>query len=276
MGSVGNVAQELTMDIKNGRELANDLARYLNLSGNLMTWTEVPLGEGGSDRADVIAVAKSFASKRFLIYEVKISRSDFLHDVNTNKYSKYKEHCHQLYFACPSGLIKKDEVPSDCGLITQKGDNWRVIKSAPRNEFKPTTNLLIRLLLRGYENYFSEYRKIEKERFTDSVTLVDLARKQGIKIAYELANAQEIIEEANKYKADYEKVAGKNFRTLSDAVINMRNELNNLLAKRTYAVEAIELSRICINMFEGYTLFTNTYPEQLRKIADKLEKKKEL
>ena len=76
----------------------------------------------GSARADVLAARKSFVNPSFTIYEVKISRSDFNADVNKGKYRTYFEHCCQLYFAVPKGLVTKNDIPEDTGL-TIRGDN---------------------------------------------------------------------------------------------------------------------------------------------------------
>lgn len=254
-----------------GRELANDLAKHLELSGNMMAWTEVPLGESGYERADVIAVAKSFASKRFIIYEIKISRGDFLSDVNSAKYTKYKKHCNQLYFATPQGLIKKTEVPSDCGLITRSDKGWRVVKAAPRIEFKPTTNLMIRLLLRGYENHLTEYRKMENQRFKESKGLRDIARKSGNKIAYALANSMEYLDRAREMQRVYEEKLGRTFRDLGDCLFWLEKDIDKLIIKRKYTKEAIELSKMVMDIFDGRPLFLNGYADKLRNIANILD-----
>ncbi|GAJ03346.1 unnamed protein product, partial [marine sediment metagenome] len=106
---------------KTGRELAEDLARHLQQPGGWMVWVNMPLGSimfGNPGIADVITVAKSYKTT-VRIYEVKTTRGDFWGDVNKGKYLRYLENCNQFYFATGAGVVKKEEIPQGCGLITR-------------------------------------------------------------------------------------------------------------------------------------------------------------
>jgi len=256
---------------KTGRELAEDLAQYLDVSGHMMTWVEVPLGSGSSERADVIAVAKSFASKRFMIYEIKVSRSDFQSDTYRGKYKKYLKHYNQLYFATPKGLLKKDEIPEGCGLITRGDNGWRVAKASPMREFTPDIDLMVRLLLRGYENHFKEYRKLYDKNLAESVTLREVARVTGNQAAYKLAYSEEAKKEYEELLVSINKQTGKEYIDLGQAVRDLHRELDQLIIKNKYAKEAVELSRMVIDIFDGRPMFINGYAEKLRQIASRLE-----
>lgn len=63
---------------------------------------------------DGIAISKSWTRPRIRIYEVKVSRGDFRQD---GKWHLYKQYCHEFCFACPKGMIKKEELPDDVGLV---------------------------------------------------------------------------------------------------------------------------------------------------------------
>lgn len=63
---------------------------------------------------DGIAIYKSWAHPRIVGYEVKVSRSDFLRD---NKYSMYLPYCHEFYFVTPTGMVQRQEVEENIGLI---------------------------------------------------------------------------------------------------------------------------------------------------------------
>jgi hypothetical protein len=77
---------------------------------------------------DALAIKKSWSNPCFTGYEVKVSRSDFMQD---NKWANYRNYCHKLYFACPSGLIKPEELPVDVGLVWVNEDmGWSVRKAA--------------------------------------------------------------------------------------------------------------------------------------------------
>lgn len=91
---------------------------------------EVTLGPGGSPAiADVMFLRGSFSKPYWFIYECKVTRSDFLSDVRSEKYKKYFPFCNYFAFACPTGLIKQDEIPADCGLTYISPDgNCRAVK----------------------------------------------------------------------------------------------------------------------------------------------------
>ncbi len=71
---------------------------------------------------DGFAMTRSYTKPCIKIYEVKVSRSDFLRD---NKWNLYKQYCNELYFVVPKGLIDKLELPDDVGLIYYNRDGSR-------------------------------------------------------------------------------------------------------------------------------------------------------
>lgn len=74
-----------------------------------------PSWSGEFSRMDAVAIKKSYTRPCVTIYEVKVSKSDFLHD---NKWPGYLDYCHRFYFACPSGLIQKHDIPDPrVGLV---------------------------------------------------------------------------------------------------------------------------------------------------------------
>jgi hypothetical protein len=53
-----------------------------------------------------------------IIYEIKVSRSDFLHELkNPQKRESALLFSNQYYFATPAGMVDPDEIPEECGLI---------------------------------------------------------------------------------------------------------------------------------------------------------------
>jgi len=48
------------------------------------------------------------------VYEIKQSRSDFLHDTKWHEYIKY---CSDFYFVAPPGIIQPEELPPHVGLL---------------------------------------------------------------------------------------------------------------------------------------------------------------
>jgi hypothetical protein len=58
-------------------------------------------------------------------YEIKVSRGDLFSDLNAEKWRKYLEHCQSVTFAMPHGLAKKEEIPTECGVMFRTGRGWR-------------------------------------------------------------------------------------------------------------------------------------------------------
>ena len=259
-----------------GQALAEDLAKTKD-QAKWLTWVQIPLGSviwnGHTPRADVLAARKSFSSPSFTIYEVKISRSDFSADVNRGKYRAYFEHCCQLYFAAPKGLITKDEVPEGAGL-TVRGDNgWRVVKAAPRREHKPDVELLLKLLMRGYEDHLVQWKQYDRLKNLEYKGLKEASYQFAIKVARDLGNASELIELANKIRDEVGEILGRQYGSLGEALMGLRYDVDALLGQRRYSPEAVALASIVDRLFQGGSLFANSTPTQLRTIADKLEAK---
>lgn len=62
---------------------------------------------------DGLVIDKSWTKPKITIYEIKVSRGDFLQD---NKWHLYLQYCQEFYFVVPTGLIKKTELPDGVGL----------------------------------------------------------------------------------------------------------------------------------------------------------------
>ena len=120
--------------------LAHDLAAHLaGYSVPMVVWTDMQLGPSGSARPDVYTIEKTYSALRARVFEVKVSRSDFLSDVTSGKYLRYAAFAGSITFATPAGLISKAEVPKGCGLITRSPDGvWRYQK---KPTLQPTPEL---------------------------------------------------------------------------------------------------------------------------------------
>lgn len=107
-------------------------------------------------------------------YEVKISRGDFLAELKQPEKRKIAvELCDEFYFACPKGLIKPSEIPSDCGLIECKiEDNASRLKVRIKNHAlrvyespeKQITRLLPKWFVASVCRQFDSERIRQEER----------------------------------------------------------------------------------------------------------------
>ena len=77
----------------------------------------------GALRMDAWVMKKSWASPLVIVYEIKISRPDFINDT---KWRNYLPYCNEFYFVCPSKLIDVTEVPDDAGLMYISSTGTRI------------------------------------------------------------------------------------------------------------------------------------------------------
>lgn len=114
-----------------------------------MFFTEVKNGSsmGHHSRIDALAIKLSWSSPCITGYEIKVDRSDFLGD---NKWMSYLPMCNQLYFATPPGIIQKDEIPEQCGLVqlSSNGTQIRTIKKAPYRQIEPPVDMFMYLMMK--------------------------------------------------------------------------------------------------------------------------------
>ena len=130
------------------RELCFDLAEAKGTN-----FIEIPLGSVWLSRtgdnlgiADVITIKPSYNRFNLDIYECKVTRTDFLKDIRSEKYKKYLPFCNRLYFACTSGLVNKAEIPDNVGLIVRGERGWTTIKQAKKIEQTISQEMLLSLL----------------------------------------------------------------------------------------------------------------------------------
>lgn len=110
-------------------DLANDLAAHLRGMTDRRVWVDMQLGPAGSTRPDVYTMPCSFSRFTPLAYECKVSVSDFRADVTKGKYTDYLAYSSGVVFACPAGLLKKEDIPKGAGLMVRGDEGWRTLKA---------------------------------------------------------------------------------------------------------------------------------------------------
>jgi hypothetical protein len=130
--------------------LIEDLAGHLK-APNTLVWTDMQLGPSGSPRPDVYRMNKSFAHPHPLAYECKVSRSDFLSDVTSGKWSSYLKYAYGVIFAVPAGLVSAKEIPDKCGLLFRHEAIWRAAKRPIIEPHPIPEEAWIKLLIDGVE-----------------------------------------------------------------------------------------------------------------------------
>lgn len=135
--------------------LADLLASWLRANKSRMTWTNFRYDIYGTGRPDVFSMAKTLHLKKCspMVHEVKVSRADFWADVKAEKWRKYQPFCSHFFFVAPVGMVTKDEVPKEAGLIYYDATKPRyaifnIIKNSKVNKnWKFNEEFIMRLLV---------------------------------------------------------------------------------------------------------------------------------
>lgn len=160
------------------------------------TWGAIP---GGLQRLDGIAMKKSWAHPCITGYEVKVARNDFLRD---EKWPQYRDVCHRLYFACPKGLIKPEELADDVGLIYINPETKAVTtrKAARYRDIELPTDLLYYLIICRLDN--SRDDSVSRRMLIDDLRAYAEGKKDfkamGCQIASRLAEDMRRVSDENK------------------------------------------------------------------------------
>lgn len=128
--------------------LQRDLAAHLASPG-WMIWEDIQLGPAGSPRPDVYTLTKSFARPRALAYEVKVSRSDFRADATTAKWMAYLQFAQGVSFAVPKGLVAKEDIPPQAGLVVRGDTGWRTLRRPTLSGALPGFTEMMKLVIDG-------------------------------------------------------------------------------------------------------------------------------
>lgn len=221
-------------DTDPGRLLGRSLAEHL-WAGGWMTWLQMPMGAVQMQHyvpiADVFAMRKSYTAATPTIYEVKVSRGDFFADTGKGKYEKYLPHCSRLYFACPEGLVKRNEVPPGCGLIVQHGKHWQVARAAQARGCKLDPLMLQALIMRGYEDFRGCRDLGDREKWRRNFDAQEFARQYGSKAAERLASAETVLEEAKELKKFLSKELGHEIRDTGQGLHELRRRVEDELGQ---------------------------------------------
>lgn len=239
-------------------DLIRDLADLLRAHG-WVVWTGPRLGAWWDSTPtnptpvpDVYALKKSYANHQATAYELKVSRGDFLRDVNNGKYQRYLPHCTRLLFAVPAGLVKKDEVPAECGLIVRGPKGWAVQKTAPARQWKPDVTVLLSLIFRGYEMEKEGRDLRDRERWQRNLTLSQAAAEFGINLARRIAGAEALVEQAAVLTARIGEALGRDFEgDFGRALFAVQSETERRLGRYRLAPEALRVLQVCRQMLDG-------------------------
>lgn len=122
------------------------------------TWTAVK-----TPRFDLWAMKKSYTKPMTWIYEIKVSRQDFLRD---DKWQGYLKYCTDFYFVAPHGVIDVSEVPEQSGLLLSSKNGTRLYckKKAPHRDVKIPDSVFKYILMSRAKIVDSDYYNIKNDK----------------------------------------------------------------------------------------------------------------
>jgi len=139
LAHISDARQVLIQAQRSHHELGHRLAVHLRTQG-FHTWeniefcnpdTSSSIKAWGVVRPDVFACLPSLKARNAApaIYEVKVSRSDFLADLaKPQKRAAYADLAEAVYYVCADGLISKTELPDGFGLLCETDPGVFVLK----------------------------------------------------------------------------------------------------------------------------------------------------
>lgn len=256
-----------------GDDLIRELAE-MHLSKDYLVWERMPLGSVTMHAvgiADLVTMTKQY-SALITIYEVKVSRSDFLRDMALGKWRKYLDHCHRLLFAAPAGIISPFDLPPEAGLTVRGDKGWRVLKSPPRRPMTPSAELLLALLFRGYTDFCAGRDLKDRERWERNYNLQDLAHEFGVKVAKKIADAERLVEQAHGLLEQISQILEYDYARLdefSSAYYALQERVDKLLKQYKLAPVMIKLYRL-MDTISTYGGFDGWTADKMREIGDEL------
>ncbi len=167
-------------------------------------------------RIDALVIKPSWTRPEFTGYEVKVSRQDFLGDT---KWDAYLPYCHRFYFACPAGVIRRDEVPDPAGLVWVDPETLEtsVRKAARFRPVEVSWEMLYYIVISRLEPdrhpFFSSEREMLEAWVADKAERLRLGEEVRSKMLRRLeeceqkaADAEQILQERRQMKAALEQL----------------------------------------------------------------------
>ncbi len=218
-------------------------------------------------RLDMWVMARSYANARFIGYEIKVNRQDFLRDF---KWSDYLPYCTEFYFVAPAGIIDPTEVPEQAGLLVASKNIRRLMtkKKAPVRDVEIPASLLIYILMSRVRIVGDMFQTQPKtEIWKDWLKQVKSNKKLGYTLGREIRKrVDREVEEVGKRNA---KLESENIRL---------QDIKNWLEKKDvslndvtmgYGVRHDKLEEILTGLPYG---FVNEIQQAQRNLKDLLDK----
>lgn len=146
---------------------------------------------------DGLAITKSYTQPNIIGYEIKVSRSDFLQDA---KWHLYLQYCNEFFFVVPKGLVKKDELPDNVGLIYYDPDTnkLRTVKKALYRQIEEPVGVYKYIIFSKLDEdripFYENRAEYAKDYLSDKVNKRYVGTALGTKLAQDLQDAYSRLE----------------------------------------------------------------------------------
>lgn len=206
---------------------------------------------------DGLAIARSYTSPCITGYEIKVSRSDFQRD---NKYHLYLQYCNEFYFVVPAGLLKKEEIPDDMGLIYYYPETGKLLKKkkALYRQIEEPVGVYKYIIYSRLEQdripFYENRAEYAKDYIADLSEKRKIGRTFGSKMAKDLLDCQERLERLADVESQLEQF----------------HQIEKILEK--YNIGGYSWSRNTENTLKQLDeALSSSYPEELNHVEDDLQ-----
>lgn len=207
---------------------AQDIVAHLRRAhrpDHYFCWDEVRIGGGFSkdsaQRFDFLAIDYRPSKRNAVkVIEIKVSRSDFMVEINKPKKRRAALRLSNLFYFCvPKGLLKIEEIPVECGLLEVQEDGSLVETiHAPYRESVPTW-LFVSAILRALDkSRLAEWKEIQ--HYIDKDKAMQYAATKILKRR---------IDEMKNYKLGNKEVPDKIAVELEQALFEIIDSVENNL-----------------------------------------------
>lgn len=158
---------------------------------------------------DGLAMTRSYTAPCITGYEIKVSRSDFLGD---NKWHLYLQYCNEFYFVVPAGLLAKEEIPENVGLIYYYPETGKLLKKrkAVYRKIEEPVGVYKYIIYSRLDQeripFYEDRAEYAKAYLEDQREKRKIGRDFGSKMAKELQDCQERLDRMSNVEVRLEQL----------------------------------------------------------------------
>lgn len=210
---------------------------------------------------DAIAIFKSWSRPQIRGYEIKVSRSDFLRDA---KYTQYMPYCHEFYFVTPTGLVQRQEVEENIGLMWYNPKTGRLTtkKKAIYRDIEVSANMLLYIIMNRLDSDRHPFHSTKVEYWKDWLNNKINNRELGYHVRSKLLDQNRELERENQRYRHFKEALNEYNKILE---IMKKHDLNTWYKVAETLDKALSLP---------YPAELDTIRDQLDKVINQIDKMK--